>query len=137
MTITEINRTAKAKGPKGRPDPNSVPEGFYFHANHGPLPDSMKYFEFDLEKVPGYPGEKEWQPTKKTRTALISMSNVYNLGCRWIQATAMHAGYDAHTVFFGRLLANDYTPPTEVDWKNFEKALKEINPHVIGLSIAC
>ena len=127
----------KMKKPVGRPDRESIPEGYYYHRNYGPLPEQVRFIEYKQEEVPGYTDEKTWQASKKTRAVLISMSNVYNLGVRWIQATAMNAGYDCHTIFFGRLLANDWAPPTKADWDNLGKALDEIKPHVIGLSIAC
>lgn len=121
----------------GKPQAGPVPEGHYYHRNYGPLPNELRYIEYKDEDVPGYTDETSWKPIKNTRAVLISMSNVYNLGVRWIQSVAMHAGFDCHTIFFGRLLANDWTPPTKKDWENFEIALKEINPQVIGLSIAC
>ncbi len=121
----------------GRPAEGPVPEGYYYHRNYGPLPNDFRYLEYRLEDLPGYTDEKTWQPTKKTRAVLISMSNVYNLGVRWIQSVTMHAGYDCHAIFFGRLLANDWTPPAEKDWENLGLALKEIDPQVVGISIAC
>ncbi|HDS31138.1 MAG TPA: B12-binding domain-containing radical SAM protein [Firmicutes bacterium] len=129
--------SGKIKKPVGRPQPGPVPEGYYYHPNYGPMPNELKYYEYRLDEYPGYSDEKTWKPTKKTRCALISFSNVYNLGVRWIQSTAMHAGYDCHAIFFGQLLANDWKPPSEKDWEHLEIALKEINPHVIGLSISC
>jgi anaerobic magnesium-protoporphyrin IX monomethyl ester cyclase len=121
----------------GKPSQGPLPEGYYYHRNYGPLPKDFQFVEYLEETYPGYTDEKSWVPSKKTRAALISMSNVYNLGVRWIQSCAMHAGYDCHAVFFGRLLANDYSPPTKKDWDNLGIALKEINPHVIGVSVAC
>ncbi|MCX6645466.1 MAG: radical SAM protein [bacterium] len=121
----------------GRPKDELVSEGHYYHRNYGPLPNDFKFLEYRQEEVPGYTNEKDWQPSKKTRAVLISMSNVYNLGVRWIQATAMNAGFDCHTIFFGQLRANDWRPPTEKDWNNLRVALKEIDPKVIGLSVAC
>jgi anaerobic magnesium-protoporphyrin IX monomethyl ester cyclase len=121
----------------GRPSDELVPEGHYYHRNYGPLPNDYKFLEYRQEDVPGYSNEKDWHPSKKTRAVLISMSNVYNLGVRWIQATAMNAGFDCHTIFFGQLRANDWQPPTEKDWDNLRTALKEIDPKVIGLSVAC
>lgn len=128
----------KFKKPLGKPDPSApVPEGYYYHRNYGLLPVEYKYLEFKEEENPGYSGENSWQPSKNTRAVLISMNNVYNLGVRWIQSLTMHAGYDCHAIYFGRLLANDWAPPDKQDWNNLEIALREINPHVVGLSIAC
>ena len=123
--------------PVGRPKKGPLPEGHYYHKNYGAMPDDLRYYEYDLDKLPGYTDEKTWKSSKNTRAVLISFSNVYNLGVRWLQSTAMHAGYDCQTIFFGQLLANDWNPPTEKDWNNLEIALKEIDPHVIGLSVSC
>jgi radical SAM superfamily enzyme YgiQ (UPF0313 family) len=131
IDITSVRKTL------GRPTEDDIPEGSYYHRNYGVLPNDFKFFEYRQEEVPGYTSGKDWNPTKKTRAVLISMSNVYNLGVRWIQATAMNAGFDCHTIFFGRLRANDWKPPSKKDWENFRLALKEIDPHVIGLSVAC
>ena len=136
--MTRTIEKGKFHKPLGKPDSTApVPDGYCYHRNYGPIPNELRYLEYKDEEQPGYTDEKTWQPTKKTRAVLISMSNVYNLGVRWIQSVAMHAGYDCHTIFFGRLLANDWTPPSPEDWQNLEIALKEIDPQVIGLSIAC
>jgi len=135
--MAETNDLKAVRKQVGKPSKGPLPDGYYYHRNYGPLPEKLKYIEYKDEEVPGYTDEETWKPTKNTRAILISMSNVYNLGVRWIQSVTMHAGYDCHTVFFGRLLANDWTPPSETDWANFGKALDEIKPHVIGLSIAC
>lgn len=131
IDISSIKKTL------GRPVKGKVPEGHYYHANYGALPNEFKFLEYKLDELPGYSNENDWQPTKVTRACLISMSNVYNLGVRWIQSVAMHAGFDCHTIFFGQLRANDWKPPSETDWDNFREALKEIDPQVIGLSVAC
>ena len=114
--MTRTIEKGKFHKPLGKPDSTApVPEGYYYHRNYGPIPNELRYLEYKDEEQPGYADEKTWQPTKKTRAVLISMSNVYNLGVRWIQSVAMHAGYDCHTIFFGRLLANDWTPPSPED----------------------
>jgi len=106
------------------------------HHNHGKIIADRPYITFDFEKVPGYV-ENQWKPTKKTSVLLISLSNIYNTGVRCIHAALLNAGYDAHLLFFGYLLANDYKEATDKDWDDLVDLINKIDPAYIGISVAC
>ena len=106
------------------------------HHNHGKTIADRPFITFDSSKLPGY-REGEWKPTKRTKVLLISLSNIYNTGVRCIHAALLNAGYDAHLLFFGYLLANDYKEATEKDWEDLCDLIKKIDPAYIGISVAC
>jgi anaerobic magnesium-protoporphyrin IX monomethyl ester cyclase len=69
--------------------------------------------------------------------ALISLYNAYNLGIRYIHSLLISRGYNVHLIFFGRISANDAVVPSETDYLNLLKILKENNIKFVGMSLSC
>jgi hypothetical protein len=69
--------------------------------------------------------------------ALISLYNAYNLGIRYIHAMLKAKGYNVHLIFFGRISANDAQIPSEQDYANLLKILKDHDVKFVGLSLSC
>ncbi len=80
----------------------------------------------------------EGVPTKKTRIAIISLSNPFNIGARHLSSLSKVHGYDTHMIFVGAFLKNDILPPTEKDIDLMtDLIVNEIKPDVVGVSVSC
>ena len=80
----------------------------------------------------------ESKPTKKTRVAIVSLSNPFNIGARHLSSIAKVNGYDTHMIFIGAFRKNDIFPPTEKDIEILTDLIaNEIKPDVVGISLSC
>lgn len=76
--------------------------------------------------------------TRRTRVALISLSNPFNIGARHLSSVTKVAGYDTHMIFAGDFQHNDILPPSEEDLTILTDLIhNEIKPDVIGISVSC
>ena len=69
--------------------------------------------------------------------ALISLYNAYNLGIRYIHSLLKSRGYNVHLIFFGRISANDAVVPTETDYENLMRILREYDVKLVAMSLSC
>jgi anaerobic magnesium-protoporphyrin IX monomethyl ester cyclase len=80
----------------------------------------------------------EAAPTKKTRVAIISLSNPFNIGARHLSSLSKVNGYDTHMIFVGAFQKNDIFPPSDQDLKILCDLLaNDIKPDVVGISVSC
>lgn len=77
-------------------------------------------------------------PRNKTRIAIISLSNPFNIGARHLSSLAKVKGFDTHMLFVGAFRKNDILPPTSADIDILSDLLiNEIKPNVVGISVSC
>jgi radical SAM superfamily enzyme YgiQ (UPF0313 family) len=80
----------------------------------------------------------EGEPTKRTRVAIISLSNPFNIGARHLSSLSKVNGYDTHMIFVGAFRKNDILPPTREDIDlTCDLIANEIKPDVVGISVSC
>ncbi len=80
----------------------------------------------------------EGEPTKKTRVAIVSLSNPFNIGARHLNSVSKVHGNDTHMFFVGAFQRNDIFPPDDNDIDILtDLIINETKPDVVGISVSC
>ncbi len=80
----------------------------------------------------------EGESTKKTRIAIVALSNPFSIGARHLCSLSKVHGYDTHMIFAGAFLKNDIFPPSDKDIEIvIDLITNEIKPDIAGISVSC
>jgi radical SAM superfamily enzyme YgiQ (UPF0313 family) len=71
------------------------------------------------------------------RFTLISLYNYNHLGVRALHSFLKSKGIHVELIFFKNMLYNDAKRPSEEEINKVVKLVKEIDPHLVGISVSC